>query len=554
MGMPTTIRPRRRPGWRALLSVAAFVLVAGPVAAQDAAVIRRLGSGSGADAIGTLPPGVDVEGLGPSALFAGRDGKLYLLDQINGRILSMDTGKPAENPEALELPEGLIPQDMVAVKDRLYVWDGRVHSVESHPGAGGTTLEARAVGDPDDVTRSAFAQMGSQAPSSESEALGAAGRAASSDELGEPIRQTVASQAFGAADIEILPGKDGKSARVELRPEDSPLDLHRYEIKVSHKLGSIEVLDVVGKGDAYVFTENIPPKSSEKAYAHVLRFDGRNRLAGIYDLPISADQYPSRRFVTVTPEGKVLYLKSDASGVAILDLAARKPPRNGVVDPPRVRKVDVASVGPGDDDFPIVTAIRPGTRLGAIQTGLAFEGLKWTVTARNYGPDPDRNCAGFDGRTRRPGYLAHKVGQEVRGVPYCWGCFGSFVNFKHQVDRGVLAGNWCTREDPHRDVVGVDCSAFVSQCWGLSRHYTTADIPSITERLANPWDLKPGDALNKPGSHVMLFVKFTPDRKVEVLEASTGGCNGRVCRNVYPLSVLLARGYQPVRNKSLKDK
>ncbi len=63
----------------------------------------------------------------------------------------------------------------------------------------------------------------------------------------------------------------------------------------------------------------------------------------------------------------------------------------------------------------------------------------------------------------------------------------------------------------------------------------------------------PGDALNKPAAHVMLFLRFTPDRKVEVIEASTGACNGRVCRNVYPMSALLARGYSPVRFKALAN-
>jgi hypothetical protein len=61
----------------------------------------------------------------------------------------------------------------------------------------------------------------------------------------------------------------------------------------------------------------------------------------------------------------------------------------------------------------------------------------------------------------------------------------------------------------------------------------------------------PGDALNKPASHVMLFLRFTPDRKVEVIEASPGACNGRVCRNVYTMSALLARGYSPVRFKAI---
>ena len=51
----------------------------------------------------------------------------------------------------------------------------------------------------------------------------------------------------------------------------------------------------------------------------------------------------------------------------------------------------------------------------------------------------------------------------------------------------------------------------------------------------------------------MLFLRFTPDRKAEVMEASTGGCNGRVCRNVYPLAGLLARGYVPVRFRAFAD-
>jgi hypothetical protein len=51
----------------------------------------------------------------------------------------------------------------------------------------------------------------------------------------------------------------------------------------------------------------------------------------------------------------------------------------------------------------------------------------------------------------------------------------------------------------------------------------------------------------------MLFLRFTPDRKAEVMEASPGACNGRVCRNIYPLATLLARGYSPVRFKALAN-
>jgi hypothetical protein len=196
--------------------------------------------------------------------------------------------------------------------------------------------------------------------------------------------------------------------------------------------------------------------------------------------------------------------------------------------------------------------VRPLTRQRVIDTAFAFEGVRWQLTPSAYGPDPDQACTGFR-RVRRPGYLAGKAGQSVRGIPYCWGCHGSLQAILGKLERGVLAGNVCTRNEPRTDVAGVDCSAFVSAAWGLASHFTTIAIPAITTPVADPWDLLPGDALNKPGSHVMLFLRFTPDRKVEVMESSPGACNGRVCRNVYPLAAILARGYTPVRFRALAN-
>ena len=212
----------------------------------------------------------------------------------------------------------------------------------------------------------------------------------------------------------------------------------------------------------------------------------------------------------------------------------------------------IQSATPSSDNFTAIAAVRPSNRQQVIETAFAFEGVQWLLTPQNYGPDPDTPCSGFN-RIRRPWYLQGKVGQQVRGVPYCWGCHGSLDNFLAQMQHGVKAGNVCTHNEPRSDMAGVDCSAFVSAAWGLSVHYTTAAIPAIAKPVGDPWQLRPGDALNKPGSHVMLFLRFTPDRKAEVMESSTGGCNGRVCRNVYPLGALLARGYQPVRFRAFAD-
>ena len=95
------------------------------------------------------------------------------------------------------------------------------------------------------------------------------------------------------------------------------------------------------------------------------------------------------------------------------------------------------------------------------------------------------SCTGFN-RIRRPGYLHGKLGQEVRGVPYCWGCHGSLQQFRARIERGMMAGNVCTRNAPRTDVAGVDCSAFVSAAWGLATHFTTAAIPAITTPLSEP--------------------------------------------------------------------
>jgi hypothetical protein len=528
--------------------------IASPVSAAAAdKVIRKLEIGSGNGDVGITPAIREDQPVGPSAMYIGQDGKLYVLDQINGRILSIDPDKPGAVPTELKLPDDLVPNDMVTVNNKLYVWDGQVHALNTPTAAsdGTTALEARAVGDPDDVTRSAFAQMGSQTPSSDEEVLATAGRSLATSTFETPIKQTLVSRALGAINVDILPRKDGKSAFVEMRQQANPLSVSRADVKVDDKLGALEVLDITAKGDVFIFTENVPTSAGKHQATFVARYNQRGKLVSIYDLPISPDQLESRRFVTISPGGSVLYLHSDTSGVSIVELQGRSA-KSQLIE---LQKTKVAANDMTIDDASpqIIMAIRPNSRLSAIQTGLAFEGFKWTVSQSNYGPDPDPGCTGFEGRTRRPWYLAGKVGQEVRGVPYCWGCFGSILQFKRNVEKGMMAGNICTKDNPRQGLAGVDCSAFVSAAWGLSRQYTTSDIPSITEPLANPWDLKPGDALNKAGSHVMLFVKFTPDRKAEVLESSTGGCNGRVCRNVYPLSVLLSRGYKPVRYMALTD-
>jgi hypothetical protein len=322
----------------------------------------------------------------------------------------------------------------------------------------------------------------------------------------------------------------------------------QIHLSVHDRLGAVEFLEIENSDRLYILAENIPDASSGAA-TFVARYTLNGDLEGIYELPL-ANTPLTRRFVTISGDGDVYFLRTERTGVDVVGVGFR-PLRNvKVIDVRPARNQNVA-VSPLSR-FTAIAAVKPSNRQQVIETAFAFEGIQWQVTPQNYGGDPDTACTGFS-RIRRPWYLQGKVGQQVRGVPYCWGCHGSLANFRSQMEHGVKAGNVCTRNAPRGDVAGVDCSAFVSAAWGLSVHYTTAAIPAIAKPVTNPWDMRPGDAFNKPGSHVMLFLRFTPDRKAEVMESSTGGCNGRVCRNVYPMAALLARGYQPVRFKALAD-
>lgn len=126
-----------------------------------------------------------------------------------------------------------------------------------------------------------------------------------------------------------------------------------------------------------------------------------------------------------------------------------------------------------------------------------------------------------------------KPGQHVTGLPYRWGGADSPEEFDHNLTRGLAAGSH-SRYGVLSCAAGVDCSGFVSLCWGLSgsgHAYGTSTLREIAGKLKSNWytDLKPGDALNKPGTHVVLFTGYNPDGTINVCEAS--GSQARVvCR------------------------
>ncbi|MVT75996.1 hypothetical protein [Bradyrhizobium cajani] len=541
--------------WIWVLIVGAGIFVTG--AHADDTVVRSFAGGSAASMVGIVPASQAVELAGPQALTVDGQGNLFVLDQVNGRILQFDPKQPNSDPDVLKMPRDVQPTDLVVHNDDIMVWDGGVRTLKAAPGQstrglGGDEIQLEEVssrGTDDQLAVSAFAQMGSQAPGSAADLLDQNTRAAIVKTTRQPDRQYVASRSKGSVIADIIPDKGNASVRVEIQTMVTNETIGQLGLRVRNQLGTVEFLEIDNSDRFYVLAEDIP-SSGKNASTFVARYAANGRLEGIYELPLENTPL-TRRFVTVSGDGDVYFLRTKPDGIEVVGVGFRPLGNVSVIDV-RPSRTAAAPAPQPDVKFNATAAVRPSNRQQAIETAFAFEGVQWKLTQANYGSDPDSQCSGFS-RIRRPWYLQGKVNQEVRGVPYCWGCHGSLANFRQRIESGTLAGNVCTRNAPRPDVAGVDCSAFVSAAWGLSVHYTTAAIPAIAAPVANPWDLRPGDALNKPGSHVMLFLRFTPDRKAEVMESSTGGCNGRVCRNVYPLASLLARGYAPVRFRAFAD-
>ena len=543
-----------RPGKLKLSAYALGLIFAlAPMGGAGAAdvVVKRFTGGTGQNAVGIIEASQDTEIDGPQALTTGENGEIYLLDQVNGRIVGFDPKTPAAEARILEFPDQLQPTDLIVRKSDILVWDGSVHTLQPATGKDNTSfrgLEEVTTRAADDQTVvSAFAQMGSQDPGDATELLDENTRAATTLKPQARPRQYVASRSAGSIVVDVIPEGDHSGARIEVhrQGETAGPPLARLAIKVRDRLGAVEFLEIDRNGRMFIFAEDIPV-SIGTAAAFVARYSPVGVLEGIYELPLSNVPL-SRQFVTVSSDGDVYFLRTQSSGVEVLGVGFRPVSSGKVID---VQAGGSLAPSATSAHGPI-TAVRPLTRQRVIETAFAFEGIQWQVNPAAYGRDPDNVCTGFAGRVRRPFYLHGKLGQQVRGIPYCWGCFGSLDQIRSKIEHGVLAGNICTHNAPRSDVTGVDCSAFVSAAWGLAHQFTTSAIPAIAQPVTNPFDLRPGDALDKPGSHVMLFLQFTSNQMAEVMESSPGACNGRVCRNVYPLSSLLARGYRPVRFRAL---
>ena len=291
-------------------------------------VVKRFAGGSGQNAVGIIEASLDTEIDGPQALTTDENGDVYLLDQVNGRVVGFNPKTPSAETRILGFPGQLQPTDLIVRKSDILVWDGAIHTLQSPTRNDNTSFrgleEVSTRAADDETVVSAFAQMGSLHPGDATELLNENTRAAVSSKPQPRPRQYLTSRGAGSVIVDVISEGDHSGARIEVRRqgEADGAPMARLGIKVRDRLGAVEFLEIDHSGRMFLFAENIPV-SGGTAGAFVARYSATGALEGVYELPLSNVPL-SRRFVTVSSDGDVYFLRTQSEGVDVLGWASAR--------------------------------------------------------------------------------------------------------------------------------------------------------------------------------------------------------------------------------------
>jgi hypothetical protein len=259
---------------------------ASPAGAQDT-IIRNFTAGAGPDSVGMVEAGEDTDNDGPQAIYAGERGEIYLLDQLNGRVLQLDPTDPSKAPKVLELPEDMQATDIVVSNDTIYAWDGQIRALQATGDATSPTRSlslTRSAPPPDDSVASAFAQMGSESVAADEPGLT---RSLGNQRQTGRGRQTVSSHGRGVITADVTPFAKDAGVEINIRVKGAASPFTKFKLQVRSRLGDVEVLNIDKQGRVYVLAENIPELGAS-ASTFVARYASAGSLEGIYELPLTS--------------------------------------------------------------------------------------------------------------------------------------------------------------------------------------------------------------------------------------------------------------------------
>lgn len=110
---------------------------------------------------------------------------------------------------------------------------------------------------------------------------------------------------------------------------------------------------------------------------------------------------------------------------------------------------------------------------------------------------------------------------------------------------GGRVGNINTSTSGHvANTYGLDCSGYVSRCWGLTTHHGTGQFANISTAI-DISNILEGDALNNHPSHIVLFEEFDSSGNFILYESTKLNSYDRVSHTIRSASSM--SNYTPIR-------
>ena len=147
------------------------------------------------------------------------------------------------------------------------------------------------------------------------------------------------------------------------------------------------------------------------------------------------------------------------------------------------------------------------------------------------------------------------------GMPYQWGGFDTPESFDRKVAAGLAAGDIYTPlkrellyDGVSRAACGIDCSGFISRCWGLPRAYSTRELQGLCVPLGEFSEMRAGDLVNKRNVHALLFASWLDAEQTQFVAYETGSePSWKVLRHPIAVRYVADKGYRPFRYRGMRS-
>lgn len=523
-----------------------------------AASCSAQGLSSGGLAVGSRPGEIGVvkavneDCRGPATIAPAANGGLAVLDRVNGKIVVLGADKPRDVP----LPNDLLEAADLTVTAKGYLVVGAAGDAVLVAENGEVLARQRTAYDPTlGSPRIVFASDGEFAVE---------------NLKGERTRLTLDAGVplvAGTADAASYVSEVLSAGKIALSSSRFPT----INITSSIRINGARALWANKDQGALIAVQETRRLPQENTFVRLIKTDSKGTPISESYLDAETFACDAVRPYTRLKDGRVVTLRFEAGKLSLKVLSFRPvgtaqpvPVAEGssailiAAERAALEKLEEAN-GSTDAMTVSLSEIDRSTILARARAALEFQ---WQLTASAYSqPDVENRCSPPDSKWARAKVLEGKQGTTRTALPYAWGSYISNLDaFAKRLENGALASNVCTCRNAdcvNRRATGVDCSAFVSLAWRTGNYYTTASLPNKNVSTRIPWaEVKPGDIVNKSGSHVRLVESLSehPSGKyLTVIESTTLATCGGVCRRSYSEAELQRAGYKPYRRSNVRD-